>query len=533
MKRIVICLTVIMLVFCLAACNGADNEGIPGYVKPVGPDGTSDNNISGEITVSAYETLTQKAFLEEAASLFEEKYPGTKVNIETFSAMPEIRTAETSGGRMSAIQMQDDPIARADYISKVSNSLMSGTGADILAVDVLPLYKYVDNNQLVDLKTLIAKDRDFFLSEYRSNIINALNYNYSLWYMPLEYSFEYYTFDSTLINRRAADFGNSSSYDTQKLIEIASRAFDGSAKIFNMASYSRAGVAGGIGMPSGLFARMLQEQYSSLVDVENKEAHFTDGGFADLLNSVKEYEKLGYVSEGVSAQADPERLMSGQGGPPQPTERFFFKPKNNMTLQQHFNRDSGRRMNVMMYSVGSAIGIEDDDEIAGAQANALGQVPFTFQYGYAINADSKNQETAWAFIKFLLSEEIQLSTSMNAMSLPINNAARRKKAEMLISGAFMGMGMRRGQEGQVQGQAQDQSPDQTEDLELDEAQKEVLAKYIVASEQLSDLINTYTIRDNVIDDMIAAEVQYFFDGTKSADEVAEALQGKVELYLNE
>ena len=68
---------------------------------------------------------------------------------------------------------------------------------------------------------------------------------------------------------------------------------------------------------------------------------------------------------------------------------------------------------------------------------------------------------------------------------------------------------------------------------LDEAQKEVLKKYTEAVERLSDQINDYEIQDTTVYDMIAAEVKYFFEGSKTAKEVADVLQNKVSLYLNE
>ncbi|MCL1975812.1 MAG: extracellular solute-binding protein [Firmicutes bacterium] len=585
MKKVLFLFMLIMLAFGIMACGGGKDSTSGGGTN--GQGGRALNgDIAGEITVSCFETMMHQTLLEEAAHLFEEKYPGTKVNVETFSAMPEIKTAQQGEMSIAAIEMKDDPAARADYISKVNTALMSGSGADILATDVLPLYKFADNGQLVDLKALMEADSQFNLNDYRTNILDALTYKGGLWYMPLEYSFDYYTYDSTLIGRKEADFGTSSAFSTGQLVDLAVPQFDGSSKIFNMSSYTRGGGGGGSGMISGLYARMLREHYASLVDIEKREAHFIDGGFAQLLDVLKEYEQKGYVSEGISAQIDPDRILKGNNGLPQPTERFYFKPKNNANLQQEFTRNLGRRMNMMM-SVGSAMGIEDDDLIAGIAADAQGQIPFTFQHGYAINSASKNQQTAWAFIKFLLSEEMQLSTALNAFFLPLHNEARAQKMELVMSGAFFGGGMGLpGGGGRMQGQGQMRTPGQgqppgqgetpeqeqpsgqgqpiiqgeppeqgqdqptipVQDLdqvqpsmerqsmelpELDEQMREALTQWQETTEQLSTQINTYTIHDSVIDDMINTEVQYFFDGVKTAQEVATTLQSKVELYLNE
>jgi hypothetical protein len=52
-------------------------------------------------------------------------------------------------------------------------------------------------------------------------------------------------------------------------------------------------------------------------------------------------------------------------------------------------------------------------------------------------------------------------------------------------------------------------------------------------EKLSDSINSFVVKDASLNDMIRPEVQYFFAGTRNADEAARVLQNRVELYLSE
>ena len=93
------------------------------------------NAISGEITVSAYDSMAYRSFLEEAAKAFEALYAGTKVKVETFSAMPEVRTGGQGNMQVTRTEIQNDPQGRADYISRINTNLMSGTGADLYAID--------------------------------------------------------------------------------------------------------------------------------------------------------------------------------------------------------------------------------------------------------------------------------------------------------------------------------------------------------------------------------------------------------------
>jgi len=508
MKKIMAFVLALTLTASLAACGGGgavgdeggqgDNSGSGNEPSAAGI--SLSGEIGGEITISAYDTMRSKAFLEDAAQLFEEKYPGTKVNVETFSAMPEIKTSEQGDKMMVMVEMKDDTQSRQDYIKKMNTALMSGGGADILAMDVLPIQKYVEGGQLENLGAYMDADPDFGRADYLENILDASRYKGGTWILPLDYTFNYYAYDRALLPG-ASGFGTDSAFTVGQLMDIAEDSFDGSSKLFNISDYTK--------RSGGMWGNLLAENYTSFVDLENKTASFDDGSFAALLESVKEYSERGYIPKGATGGGDAGAMMQRAGE--EATDRFFFKPKNVINLLSIFTRDSGMKMAFM--AEGGTMAIGDDDEIAGIAANADGSVPFTYSQAYGINASSQNKETAWAFLRFLLSEEMQLNTNMEITALPLNNAAREKKMEATLTS-------RMGEAGQ-QGQP------------LNEAQTEAIAKYNEAVKQLSGQINAYVFEDTIINDMISAEVAYFFDGTKTAGEVAGVLQNKVGLYLSE
>lgn len=68
---------------------------------------------------------------------------------------------------------------------------------------------------------------------------------------------------------------------------------------------------------------------------------------------------------------------------------------------------------------------------------------------------------------------------------------------------------------------------------LKETHFEAIDKYNETVEKLSDQIETYIIKDTLINDIISTEIRYFFEGTKTSEEVSDILQNKVNLYLNE
>lgn len=458
--------------------------------------------VGGKIGVSCYDSLISRSFLEQAAKLFMEKYPGAEVEVQTFSAMPEIRSSESGNTRTILVQAEDDPRGRIDYINRVNTALMSGEGADIYAADILPVYKYAESGQFENLETYMSGDPAWVSADFRTNILEAAKFHRGLWFMPLDYSFDYYAYDTVLLPRQG-DFGPGSSFTTGALMDRAKPRFDGSAKLFDTLDY----VPGPSGPgPGDMFNQLLSEYYPSLVDLENKQGNFNDGTFVKILESVKEYAGAGYIPRSTGTKANPEDMLRRTQG--QQTDRYFFKLNHSFSLVSQSARGSGRR--TVMRAAGSSGGIEDDDEIAGIRANQDGGIPFDFSQAYGINANSQNKRTAWEFLKFLLDREMQTSTALSPSALPVNNRAREEKAELILSGAFMGRG----------------EP-------LDEKQYDILARYKAVVEELSDQINRYILQDTVINDMIAAEAAYFFNGTKTAAETAAVLQNRVNLYLHE
>jgi len=457
------------------------------------------SKIEGEITVSAYDSMIYKNYLEEAARLFEELYPGTKVNIETFSVMPEVRSGTQGNMQVMQMQMQDDPQGRADYISRVNTNLMSGSGADIYAMDVLPLQKFVESGALENLSSYMNIDPEFNKNDYRQNILDALVYRNGTWFLPVDFNFSYFAYDSTLIPADiASEFGTDKAWNTADLITMGTSLYTGSYKLFNQTDYT--------GVRGGMFSQLLYENIQSYVNLETGRANFTDGGFTGLLTSVKNYAQQGYIPAAVTGQQNVNRGMSMNMETA--ADRFFFKLNEAFSLFTQFTRNTG--LMVGMRTTGTVAAIEADDEIAGIRANADGSVPFTYSQAFGINSQSKNKETAWAFLKFLLSKEMQLSTNISSMTFPLNNEARNEKAEFLFSGTFLSI-----------------------NISLTDQHRQAMENYIAAVEELSDNINSFVIQDSSLNDMISQDVRYFFDGSRTADEVARTLQNKADLYLSE
>lgn len=511
MKRIISIILLLSMLISVAACSQDSNSNTDETQS--GVDETEniarvaevlEGEITGEINVSSYDSTFYKGYLEEAAKAFEAKYPGTKVNVNTFSQAPDVKT---DGNGKKLITATIDKKSQDDYINRVNTELMTGEGSDVLAMDILPYYKYAENGQIEDLSLYMEQDKTFNKDHYRQNILEAVRYKGGQYIFPLDYSFDFISYDKTLLNADGQKVLNPyDGYTYEQLIEIGQDSFaelnsknpKSPVKMFSLSS--------GSGMNNNIFNQLFNLNYDDFVDIENHTANFKDGRFVDILEKSKEYEEKGYLN------------LSAQNGKPNmsdmlrknASQEYLYKTIKDTMLLQAFN-DSKTKRGIV--NIGGSGIFGENDAIAGILKNEENEVVFNYSQAYALNSSSDNKKTAWEFIKFLANEEIQ--TSFNLLGRPINNNANQEKAKLQITGELY-------------------TPESnTGTLELDEGQTEIFNSYMDAINKYSTMLNKYMLQDTIINQMVNSEVKYFFDGSKTAEEVADIVQNKVELYLNE
>lgn len=509
MKRIICAILILSFLMSATACSSGANSNSSEIQGDVNEPGSSEKvtellegEISGVIDVSCYDSAIYKSYLEEAAKAFEAKYPGTKVNVSSFSEAPDVKTGENT----KVITMTIDEKSQNDYISRINTELMTGEGADVLAMDILPYYKYAENGQLEDLSLYMEQDEDFNKDDYRQNILDAVSYKGGQYIFPLDYSFDFISYDKTLLDSGAQNnFNPYDGYTYDQLAEMGQNSFDEHNSKNPDSPVKMFSHSGGSGGNSSIFNQLLNLSYDNFVDIENRTANFNDGTFTDLLKKAKVYEDKGYLNASMKKGAPGVEDMMKQNA----SNDYIFKTVKDTMLLQAF--DDSTKKGVV--NVGGGGIFAKDDEIAGILMNDDKEVVFDFGQAYALNSNSDNKKTAWEFIKFLASEEMQ--SSFYIIGRPINNNANLEKARQQITGELFS------------------TENNSGSSELNEKQTEIYNSYMDAINKYSDMLNKYMLEDTVINQMINSEVKYFFDGSKTAEEVAEIVQSKVELYLNE
>ena len=510
--------------------------------------------LTGEITVGSYDSMRYGAHMEAAAKKFMEKYPGTVVNISTFSSMPEMQVINSEDGSMvtAMVVATDNTSAEADYLQALNTSLMSGGGADVLAIDVLPYYKYAEAGQLLDMSALMDADPAFSRDDYYANVFDAMRYNGGQYILPLDFTFNYLTYDKGLLS------------DPQKdaLAGKALLTYDDLLSIGAMDFTPREDLSVLSETKAALFQNLFAANLSSFINLADKTCDFTSGAFETLLADTVRYDEAGYLfptpelmnggnDAFITSGAVAAIRLGATGG------STYFSSNMSLMLMNHFNtsEDGGE----MAFTIGGAN--TDNHEIAGLLANNEGKAEVNYMQAFGINANTKNARLAWEFIKFLLSEDEQLS--IHIIGTPVHRAAAAEdvKQEITMLSRFSGfagsVSMSGGGSVTIAGDFGADSGDTGtggsapgfsvggpirfdggEDAPLvravlDEKQTDVFNRYMAQLNTFLADLRTHTVEDTSLTAIVQTEADRFFAGEISANDAARNAQSKISLILSE
>jgi ABC-type glycerol-3-phosphate transport system substrate-binding protein len=323
----------------------------------------------------------------------------------------------------------------------------------------------------------------------------------------MAYDFDYVACDTTLFTEaeqaRLKKFGK---FTLRDIVDFGKEPFDkNDAYMFGLPVIDP--------LYKNLYDTFLNANYSSFVDIPNRKVFFDDGEFAAFLTLLADCAKSGYIKPDIPpAELFITSARRSHPDLPHFEERFFYKLRNTSLsglLQLYFDEEA---FLTRTYFPGN--GKDDADLAIGLIAGNNGDVTASMWHSFAINALSANRRTAWEFVKFLASDEMQYSRLLGAY--PINNKAFEgvTKLEMMDRRGVVG--------------SRSEYPDDFPETLHDEYDA-----YTSKVKEFTDMINIYTVRDPIIDDMIRAEALAYLNGEKSADEAARVLQRKVTLYFDE
>jgi multiple sugar transport system substrate-binding protein len=334
---------------------------------------------------------------------------------------------------------------------------------------------------LTDITMLMSDDSSFDSSNYFTNVFDAMKYKGGLYAIPTSVQFtNLWLGDNSLLGGAKID---DNTWSWQDFVDLTRPLIP------------QGGTALGSVTADRLLISMLDPGIEQFVDSENKKASFDSPEFKNLLTQAKTMIDEGFVSR----EMDMSARGKGRGMGLFENTGFRYMDEFVIIPQLDFN---GK----------------------GAIYRAPSMTPnqgYSFQSNLtlSINEKSKNKEMAWEFLKFVLSDEIQMEQEgqSSLRGLPVSRTAFKQLQDRLKEPDAIGKGGKiKTDDGEQELNVQPPSQEQLDNIE----------SYMTG-------IRTVSETDDKIFNLVMAESEPFFTEQKTVDNVTKSIQNKVETYLNE
>lgn len=429
------------------------------------------------------ESMGQESAVYELAVFKESDKPldeKTIITYATFGADTEIMEGIVRFNKNS----EEYRIKVVDYYSEenfeeawneYNRAVLDEGFADIVNVSWSNYKMMAEKGLYADLGEFMNSDEEINREDYFDNILSAYEVDGKLYAMPVSFSV------NTLVGKEKI-WGDK---ETISLEDIKTTVDSMAKDIEIMDGMSRADFV--------LF--MLQGSLDKFIDWETGECYFDSEEFVEILNLSKRFPK--------KSEWD---ILSG-------------------STVDEFRKDQVLLYDSELSDIGSyqvAKEMLGDEIVTLGYPGANGGLIQTSGSLFAISNESQHKEIAWEFIKSMISEEYQ--TNYVYYYNPIHKGAFDKMMESAMEKEYY----------------VDEHGNKVEtakmsyvlsDLEIDiyAATKEEVAEYRKIIEGATVLANY----EKEILVMVEEEAEAFWDNKKSAEEVAEIIQSRVKIYVNE
>lgn len=269
---------------------------------------------------------------------------------------------------------------------KLSTEIMTGGGPDVFSLDLLlPFEKLIDNGSLADINRLIENDTDedrINLDEYNKTIMNAGVFDGKRYIVPMLYNFDIMISSGNILDKFGVKYRQGDSFTYSTLAEKFKNYFavpDGFS--FLTSSDSRHG-------RKSVFYKFLNDY----VDFENKTTDFDTDEFRNSLEVMTEIYRNSTEENYIILDNDNKDVEWGES--------------KSLIFDALFSDGASPRVIERLYRC-NFVGHIKKPVIFNGMSRTNNSGKAYIQYAVAINNNSKHKETAFKFIKYLLSERTQ------------------------------------------------------------------------------------------------------------------------------
>ena len=365
----------------------------------------------------------------------------------------------------------NEDASEEDARNTMINDLLNGNNADIVNLADFSVTDLVKQNIVEDITPYIESSSVLDLSDYNESILNCYRKDGKIIAVPKTYELT-----SLVVNKDV--FGDKKSWTVKEMIE-----FDKSHPNSAIADYS---------YRMSILELCLFNNMDYFVDSETGECRFDTDDFKAILEYAASYPE-DYNWDTVDSGSSPvEKIGSGQ---------ILAEP-------------------AYLYDIESIQ--EYSDYLFNGKANFIGYPGINGESAsliepsgaYAICSKSANKEDAWKFIEYVLTQPL----GDNDYGFPANGKELKKIFDKELEKA-----------GQKTGSAVGWGDGGTYEYHYATQEEIDLFYEILGKAKLSPRING----DQEIYNIIEEEIESYFSGQKSVDDVAKVIQSRVNLYVKE
>lgn len=365
-------------------------------------------------------------------------------------------------------------------ITQLNNDIIAGNMPDILIVNnLLPIPNYISKGLAADIGKLIAEDEELSKTEFVQNAFDAYKVKDKL----------YYVIPSFYVNTvvaKSATLGDRTGWTVAEFLDYVKTLPEGTALLSEITM-------------EGFINAMMQYCGSDFVDVSTGKCNFNSEQFIGLLEFAKTLPKE--LPEDSYGEGWWENYQSQYR-----EDRTVLMPVYISNL-----RDMNRTVNGFFGEEITYIGFPSD--------NGKGTVLEAAQ-PYILSARSKNLDGAWQFIRYYLTEEYQKTLDWN---LPVSKKAFMEKAKEATEKPYY-----------LDENGKKVETEDTFSMNGEEITLEPLTQAQV--DQLTEMIFAVDKRsyyNEAIQNIVTEEAAAFLEGQKSASEVAQIIQSRAQIYVDE
>lgn len=365
-------------------------------------------------------------------------------------------------------------------VSRMNTDIISGEVPDILILgNDMPVDSYVSKGIFADLNTFLEKDEEVKKEDLLPNVLEALSYEGALYRIAPYFGVNTYAAKTT-------DVGEKQEWTMDEALEILKSKPEGTRLFSEMTSY---------GFVYSAMA-ICGERY---VDWEKGECYFDGEEFKKILEYAAtlpkeiDYSNMDdtYWNEWETQYLEGKTLVS----PIYLSDYRDYAYAKQATF--------GEEITLVGFPV---------EEGRGASLNVGNTM--------SISALSKNQDAAWEFVKYFFTEEYQDEMEYG---LPLRSSSLAKREARAMEKTFYlddeGNKVEYDDMYYINGMEITAEP-------LTKEEAEMVTDYIKGLDQLG----TY---NEAINEILMEEVDGYFAGQRTADEVTDIIQSRVKIYINE